>query len=78
MATRLSIHEHDSSSVRPSSHKPLGLLMERAIAAHSPEDGVIVQMPGDALRVASTIIPQAPHTAVCLASSEDWSDCGLA
>ena len=52
--------------------------MERAIAAHSPEDGVIVQMPGDALRVASTIIPQAPHTAVCLASSEDWSDCGLA
>ena len=28
VTTRLSIHEHNSSSVGPSSHKPLGFLME--------------------------------------------------
>jgi hypothetical protein len=35
-------------------------------------------MPGDYARGNRTINPQATHTAVCLSSSEDRSDCGLA
>jgi hypothetical protein len=64
--------------VSAGSHTPLGLFMERAVAARSPYSRVIAQMPGHALGAVHTINPQATHAAACLSSSEDRSDCGLA
>lgn len=64
--------------VSAGSHTPLGLFMERAVAARSPYSGVIAQMPGRTTRAVHTINSQATHAAACLSSSEDRSDCGLA